>query len=41
MKYAVEMGSGDMRHIPSFIETGLGIHKLEGGIQTQTDGRDL
>jgi hypothetical protein len=27
MKYAVEMGSGAMMYIPSFIKTGSGIHK--------------
>jgi hypothetical protein len=34
MKYAVEMGSGAMICIPSFIKTGTGIQKLiegEGG----------
>jgi hypothetical protein len=28
MKYAVEMGSGTMIHIPSFIKIGSGIQKL-------------
>jgi hypothetical protein len=28
MNYAVEMGSVTMIHIPSFIKTGSGIHKL-------------
>jgi hypothetical protein len=28
MKYAVEMGSGAMIYIPSFIKTGSGIQKL-------------
>jgi hypothetical protein len=28
MKYAVEMGSGAMRYIPSFIKIGSGIQKL-------------
>jgi hypothetical protein len=28
MKYAVEMGSGAMIYIPSFINLGPGIHKL-------------
>jgi hypothetical protein len=42
MKYAVEMGSGVMIYIPSFIKIGLGIQKLIGGYtDTQTDGRDL
>jgi hypothetical protein len=32
MKYAVEMGSGDMPYIPSLMKTGSGIQKLmEGG----------
>jgi hypothetical protein len=31
MKYAAEMGSGAMLHIPSFIKTGSGIQKLTGG----------
>jgi hypothetical protein len=37
MKYAVEMGSGVMTYIPSFIKTGSGIQKLMGGY-TKTDG---
>jgi hypothetical protein len=32
MKYAVEMGSGAMIYIPSFIKTGSVIQKLKGGI---------
>jgi hypothetical protein len=35
MKYAVEMGSGAMIYISSFIKTGSGIQKLIGG-DTQT-----
>jgi hypothetical protein len=36
MKYAVEMGSGAMIYIPSFIKIGSGIQKLIGGdSQTQ------
>jgi hypothetical protein len=31
MKYAVEVGSGAMIYIPSFVRTGLGIQKLIGG----------
>jgi hypothetical protein len=31
MKYAVEMGSGAMIHIPSFIKVALEIQKLKGG----------
>jgi hypothetical protein len=35
MKYAVEMGSGAMIYIPSFIKIGSGIQKLIRG-DTQT-----
>jgi hypothetical protein len=35
MKYAVEMGSGAMIYIPSFIKIGSGIHNLTGW-NTQT-----
>jgi hypothetical protein len=39
MKYAVEMDSGAMKHILTFIRTGSGIQKLIGGyINTQTAG---
>jgi hypothetical protein len=31
MKYAVEMGSGAMIYIPSFINIGSGVPKLIGG----------
>jgi hypothetical protein len=31
MKYAVQMSSGAITYIPSFIKIGLGIHKLKGG----------
>jgi hypothetical protein len=31
MKYAVEMGSGAMIYIPSFVKIGSGIQKLMGG----------
>jgi hypothetical protein len=31
-KYAVDMGSGDMACIPSFMKTGSGIQKLIRGI---------
>jgi hypothetical protein len=31
MKYAVEIGSGAMMYIPSFIKVGSAIHKLMGG----------
>jgi hypothetical protein len=36
MKYAVEMGSGAMICIPSFIKIDSGIHKLISGIHKQT-----
>jgi hypothetical protein len=37
MKYAVEMGSGAMTYIPSFLKIGSGIQKLIGGYtDTQT-----
>jgi hypothetical protein len=39
MKYAVEMDSGLMIYIPSFIKIGSDIQKLIG--DTLTDGRDL
>jgi hypothetical protein len=32
MNYAVEMDSGAMIYIPSFIKIGLGMQKLIGGI---------
>jgi hypothetical protein len=32
MNYAVEVDSGAMIYIPSFIKMGLGMHKLIGGI---------
>jgi hypothetical protein len=35
MRHAVEMGSGALMYIPSFIKIGWGIHKLMGG-HTQT-----
>jgi hypothetical protein len=31
MNYAIEMGSGAMTYIPSFIKTGLGIQKFVRG----------
>jgi hypothetical protein len=35
VKYAIEMGSGVMIYIPSFIKIGSGIRKLMGGGGTQ------
>jgi hypothetical protein len=42
MKYAVEMGSGAMIYVPSFITIGSGIRKLmgEGGGHTQPHKQD-
>jgi hypothetical protein len=37
MKYAVEMGSGAVIYIPSFIKIGSGVRKLIGGIHRHTD----
>jgi hypothetical protein len=37
MKYAVEMGSGAMIYIPSFIKISSGIQKLIRGIRRHTD----
>jgi hypothetical protein len=33
MKYTVEMGSGAMIYMPSFIKIGSGINKLIGGFK--------
>jgi uncharacterized RmlC-like cupin family protein len=33
MKYAIEMGSGDMIYIPSFIKIGSVIQKLIGEVK--------
>jgi hypothetical protein len=41
MKYAVEMGSGAMIYIPSFINIGSGNQKLIGDTQTQRQQGDL
>jgi hypothetical protein len=37
MKYAVEMGSGVMMYIRSFVKIGSGIQKLIGGIHRHAD----
>jgi hypothetical protein len=37
MKYAVEMGSSAMIHIPSFIKIGSGAQKLIGRGHTDTE----
>jgi hypothetical protein len=36
MKYAVEMGSGAMIYIPSFVKTGSGVQKFMEGIYRHT-----
>jgi hypothetical protein len=41
MKYAVEMGSGAMIYIPSFIQTGSGIQKLVRLIDRHTDSMEI
>jgi hypothetical protein len=41
MPYVVEMGSGAMTYIPSFINIGSGIQKLIRGIHRQTDSMAL
>jgi hypothetical protein len=43
MKYAVEMGSGAVINIPSFMNIGSGNQKLRRDSQTrrQTDSRDI
>jgi hypothetical protein len=41
MKYAVQMGSGAMIYIPSFIKIGSGIHKLIVGIRRHRQQGDL
>jgi hypothetical protein len=41
MKYAVEMGSGAMIYIPSFIKIGSGIQKLLGRIHSHTDRMEI
>jgi hypothetical protein len=39
MKYAVEIGSGTVTYIPSFIKTGSGIQKLLERRYAHTDTR--
>jgi hypothetical protein len=41
MKYAVEMGSGVIIYIPSFIKIGSGIKKLIRGILRHTDSMGI
>jgi hypothetical protein len=38
MNYAIEIGSGVMKYIPTFIKIGLGIQKLIG-IHRHTDSK--
>jgi hypothetical protein len=37
MKYALEMNSGAMIYIPSFLKIGSGVQELIGGIYRHTD----
>jgi hypothetical protein len=41
MKYAIEMASGAMIYIPSFIKIGLGIQKLIRAKGSQTDSMEI
>jgi hypothetical protein len=41
MKYAVEMGSGDMIYISSFIKIGSVIRNLIRGIHRPTDSMEI
>jgi hypothetical protein len=41
MKYSVEMGSGAMTYIPSFIKTGSTIQKLIGWTFIHTDSKAI
>jgi hypothetical protein len=41
MKYAVEIRSGVMIYIPSFIKIGSGIQKLIGGNHRHTDSMEI
>jgi hypothetical protein len=41
MKYTVEMGTGVMIYMPSFIKTGSGIRKLIGVINRYTDNTEI
>jgi hypothetical protein len=41
MKFAVEMGSGGMLYVPSFIRVGPGIQMLVGGFTDTQQGEIL
>jgi hypothetical protein len=41
VKYAVEMGSGAMIYIPSFIQIGSGIQKLIAGIHRHVERMEI
>jgi hypothetical protein len=41
MKYAIEMGSGAMIYIPSFIKIGSGIQKLIDEIHRHRDSMEI
>jgi hypothetical protein len=40
MKYTIEMGSGAIIYLPSFIKIGSGIQKLRGDIETHRQDGD-
>jgi hypothetical protein len=40
MKYAVEIGSGGMMYLPSFVKIGSGVKKLMEGIHRHTDSME-
>jgi hypothetical protein len=41
MKYAVEMGSGAMIYVPSFIKIGSGVQRFIGGTHRHREHGDL
>jgi hypothetical protein len=41
MKYGVQMGSGAMTYIPSFVKIGSGIQRLIGRIQRHKDSMEI
>jgi hypothetical protein len=41
MKYAVQMGSGAITYIPSFIKIGSAIQKFIWGIHRHTDSLEI
>jgi hypothetical protein len=41
MQYAVQMGSGAMIYVPSFVKIGSGIQKLVEWIHRHTDSMEI